>query len=222
MSLNVGLSMPDGMSRFEARTVGLPEGLERTRRLGAAAERPIVTHNRADEFDESEPGHVYIGRHTWNGERVDLWAFLSRMLPSPMRGWLGNPWPVDANCDRGESIRRYRQLLAWGIGADEALEAGVRALEGCTLGCWCRHSDALEPACHGDVLAEFCRKVHADPCEEHRPAAFPVPRWSRHHTPTVPYTIRCEDCYRRDAGPVVLSASSTIPIHAPPPGGTER
>lgn len=219
--LSLELEAPEGTSDFSARSVPLPGDLEAHARLVEDYSRPVVTHNRSDEFDPGEHGHVYIGRHTWQGDRVTLWSFLRRELPGPMRGWLGNPWPVDAHCSRGESIGRYRQLLEWAIGADDVLLEGVRSLSGCTLGCWCRSSEETEPACHGDVLAEFCRRLWEGRCADdaHQPAAFPLPRWSRHWLPSRPYVVRCRRCYALDAGPVVLSESSELPIVTPPPGG---
>lgn len=74
----------------------------------------------------AEPHDIYIGR--------------------PSR-W-GNPFRLSSNEPRGATIERYRQWLWDEIRGGRVAIAELCALDGKTLGCFCKPAP-----CHGDILA---------------------------------------------------------------------
>lgn len=78
---------------------------------------------------KKEPFDVYIGRP----------------------GKWGNPFKIDVDCSREESIRLYREWLTKAISEHpELLEEIKKELKEKILGCWC-----APRICHGGVLAEL-------------------------------------------------------------------
>lgn len=82
------------------------------------------------------------------------------MVSTPIgkRGWLGNPYPESEYC-REECIEAFRADFEALIEADDEFRDAVRDLHGQTLGCWCRSVDEDEPACHGDIIAEWADRL---------------------------------------------------------------
>jgi DNA-binding MarR family transcriptional regulator len=103
-----------------------------------------VGHCRRDDVD------VYIGRGN-AGQDV------TNTEPGE-HGWLGNPFHVD-DYGREGCIDRFRDVFETRLLEDDAFRRAVRRLAGQTLGCWCRRVDADEPACHGDVIAEWADRL---------------------------------------------------------------
>lgn len=72
------------------------------------------------------------------------------------RGWLGNPYPLE-EFDREDSIRLFAAdfyHVLW-VKQDRDYQVAVAALQGKSLGCWCRdlETPAHQTPCHGDVIA---------------------------------------------------------------------
>ena len=109
--------------------------------------RTRVGHCKADATD------VYAGRGQ-NGRHM-----LSVGQPGK-RGWLGNPFTVEG-ITRELSIKKFREAFEDKLERDDAFRAAVRDLAGQTLGCWCQHLDADEPACHAEVIAEKADELAA-------------------------------------------------------------
>lgn len=100
-----------------------------------------VGHCKADETD------VYAGRAKGQDDMMDR-------APG-YRGWLGNPFYLEHDYSRSESIRRFRRVFEWRLEADDEFREAVRDLHGKTLGCWCQRLDEDEPKCHAEVIAEW-------------------------------------------------------------------
>jgi hypothetical protein len=81
----------------------------------------------------SEPHHVYIGRA---GKGQD--------------GYFGNPFKLARNEERGATIARYKRYFWDRINTDVEFRTRVAALDGATLGCFCKPH-----ACHGDVIVAW-------------------------------------------------------------------
>ena len=79
-------------------------------------------------------------------------------VPVGERGWLGNPYP-EGQYGRERCIELFREDFEERIAEDDEFRKAVADLQGKTLGCWCRSVDAEEPACHGDVIAEWADKL---------------------------------------------------------------
>jgi hypothetical protein len=94
-----------------------------------------VVHCKEDSYD------IYIGRKKNTNNHY------------------GNPFRIDKNCTRDESISNFRM---WILGFDfndieserrKWILIHIKDLKGKTLGCWCKPK-----ACHGDILAELVDK----------------------------------------------------------------
>jgi len=104
-----------------------------------------VGHTKADPTD------VYVGRGPSGRD-------MNQTEPG-MRGWLGNPHPLDDARSRAASIEAFRADFVAKLKSDDEFRAAVRDLAGKTLGCWCQRLDANEPACHAEVIAEWADKL---------------------------------------------------------------
>lgn len=69
----------------------------------------------------------------------------------------GNPYPIshmtepaDKKAAREKAIKRFRGYFLHRVKWDKVFRAAVLALEGKTLGCFCKPQ-----ACHGDVILEW-------------------------------------------------------------------
>jgi hypothetical protein len=78
------------------------------------------------------------------------------------RGWLGNPFALDDGYSRAESIDRFREAFEAKLAVRRDFRDAVRDLSGQRLGCWCQRLDDDEPACHGEVIAEWADRLAAD------------------------------------------------------------
>jgi len=103
-----------------------------------------VGHCKKDETD------VYIGR---GNDQADM---ISATVNT--RGWLGNPYTLE-EYDREESIAKFQDTFEARINSDAQFRKAVRNLHGKTLGCWCQTVAQDEPACHGEVIAEWADKL---------------------------------------------------------------
>lgn len=112
-----------------------------------------VGHCKRDETD------VYIGRGPGGRD------MLSTEIGD--RGWLGNPFTVKTH-GRERSIDRFRRVINYRIENVPEFRGAVRELHGQTLGCWCRSVDEDEPACHGDIIAEWADRLAAGEYTEPR------------------------------------------------------
>jgi len=121
------------------------------------ADETCVGHCKADETD------VYIGRGP-KGQAMDEAAIGER-------GWLGNPFEAE-EFGREGCIRRFETQFCMRLSADAEFREAVTDLSGETLGCWCQRLDDDEPACHGEVIAEFADKL-ADPDVDYREVLQP-------------------------------------------------
>lgn len=109
-----------------------------------------VGHDKADATD------VYIGR---GPDRRDLTE-----TEIGARGWLGNPYvTIESGGDytRAESIDLFREDFEARLRADGEFREAVADLSGSVLGCWCQHLSDDEPACHGEVIAEWADRLAA-------------------------------------------------------------
>lgn len=68
----------------------------------------------------------------------------------PARGCFGNPFAMETEADREESVRRYALYFLQRVETDEAFREAVLALRGKALGCFCKPK-----RCHGDIIAEW-------------------------------------------------------------------
>jgi len=75
------------------------------------------------------------------------------------RGWLGNPFTVE-NHSRQESIEKFRQAFEDKLERDNEFRNAVADLQGKTLGCWCQSVDESEPACHGEVIKQWVKRLN--------------------------------------------------------------
>ena len=80
------------------------------------------------------PGNIYIGRSCHGMKEGSMWA---------------NPFKIDNNTTREESIRRYTSMLS----LDNNLHDALATLCFSKLGCWC-----IPLPCHGHVLIEEIKK----------------------------------------------------------------
>ena len=83
-----------------------------------------------------EPYDVYIGRA---GHGLD--------------GYFGNPYPLPVGADqvaRDECLKKYKRYFWKRVRTDPEFYERVMALEGKTLGCFCKPK-----TCHGDVIVAF-------------------------------------------------------------------
>lgn len=99
--------------------------------------------------------HVYDGCDLYIGRGDGGDAHLNNTEVG-QRGWLGNPYTV-GEFTRSECIRLYRRDFYRRIRDDAEFRERVRGIRG-RLGCWCRHAHEDEPACHGDVVADYVRR----------------------------------------------------------------
>jgi len=107
-----------------------------------------VGHCKADDTD------VYIGRGPGGRHMSETEV--------GERGWLGNPFALDDGYARAESIERFRDVFEQALDERPEFRAAVRDLSGQRLGCWCQRLDDDEPACHGEVIAEWADGLAAD------------------------------------------------------------
>jgi len=107
-------------------------------------EGTVVGHTWEDESD------VYIGRNQTQGSMNEV--------PVGERGWLGNPYPEE-QYGRERCIALFKQDFTERLESDPDFREAVKELSGKTLGCWCRRTHHDEPACHGDVIAEYADKL---------------------------------------------------------------
>lgn len=66
-------------------------------------------------------------------------------------GYFGNPFPIVLT-RRHETLDQYRAYFLDRIAADPNFKARVVALDGKTLGCFCKPA-----SCHGDVIVDWLR-----------------------------------------------------------------
>lgn len=91
----------------------------------------VININSGDSYD------VYIGRA---GKGKD--------------GYFGNPITEGT---RTEKLEGYNEYIRNRIQTDEEFREKVKALDGKTLGCFCKPK-----RCHGDILAEMCVKLNIE------------------------------------------------------------
>jgi len=95
-------------------------------------ERPkVINIKSGDDYD------VYIGRA---GKGQD--------------GYFGNPVQDGTRKEKIDGFKEYAYSKAE---LDEEYRTEVKALQGKTLGCFCKPK-----ACHGDILAELCILLHKE------------------------------------------------------------
>lgn len=76
-----------------------------------------------------------------------------RMIDRTTR--FGNPFRLKEDggeYTREESVEKYREWFKNKIKEDQEFRKSVEALQGETLGCWCKPK-----GCHGDVILEYLR-----------------------------------------------------------------
>jgi len=112
------------------------------------SEQTRVGHCKADPTDE------YIGRGPGGRDMTETAV--------GERGWLGNPFALDDGYSRAESIDRFREAFEAKLAVRRDFRDAVRDLSGQRLGCWCQRLDDDEPACHGEVIAEWADRLAAD------------------------------------------------------------
>jgi len=108
-----------------------------------------VGHTKADPTD------TYIGRGP-GGRHLHT----TGEIGAP--GWLGNPYPVGDDYSREESIAEFRDDFEHRLEHDPTFREAVAALGGDRLGCWCQQLGDDEPACHGEVIAEWVARLNAE------------------------------------------------------------
>lgn len=66
----------------------------------------------------------------------------------------GNPFKINTECTREESIARHRR---WFLHSPKAahLREQIHELRDRVLGCWCKTEREPNRPCHGDTLADF-------------------------------------------------------------------
>ena len=94
---------------------------------GSGTNRTRVVNIREEDYD------VYIGRA---GRGMD--------------GYFGNPFRLGAGMPRGATLEKYREYFYRRIHADPEFKRRVEALQGKTLGCFCKPHP-----CHGDIIKEY-------------------------------------------------------------------
>lgn len=80
-----------------------------------------------------EPYDIYIGRA---GHGKD--------------GYFGNPFQIGIDGTREEVIEKFRVYFYDRVANDQEFNRRLMALEGKTLGCFCKPA-----TCHGDIIAEY-------------------------------------------------------------------
>ena len=115
---------------------GLEEGIEEIKRY---VYENILETKVVNLYKESYD--VYIGRASGNGE--SLW---------------GNPFPVEKEEDREESIRKYEVYIREKLDSGKIPLFELRKLKGRRLGCFCKPKD-----CHGDVLVKLVSEYFPSP-----------------------------------------------------------
>mgnify|MGYP001558586200 FL=1 len=81
-----------------------------------------------------------VNGRTWMGDGV----WVDRRSP------YGNPHRIGRDGTRAEGIAKYRRWFIAHIQRDPEFKAGVLALRGKTLICWC-----APLACHADVIVQW-------------------------------------------------------------------
>lgn len=84
--------------------------------------------------------------------RGDDFAHMNN-TPIGERGWLGNPYPVCDDRDRGEAITAFADDFEARLADDDDFRSAVADLAGSVLLCWCQKYDDTTPACHAEVIA---------------------------------------------------------------------
>ena len=72
-------------------------------------------------------------------------------------GEFGNPFKIGEHGTREAVLEMYRSYFIGRIRADPLFRQKVRALQGKTLGCYCKPEN-----CHGDVIAEYLNSLPND------------------------------------------------------------
>jgi hypothetical protein len=87
---------------------------------------------------KNDPRYVYIGRagHGLGGE-------------------FGNPIALSKGNKRGSTLDLYRAYLEDRLKEDETFANKVKSLDGKVLVCFCKPE-----RCHGDILAEYSRRLN--------------------------------------------------------------
>jgi len=111
-----------------------------------------VGHCKADETD------VYAGRGPGGRD-------MNQTEPG-MRGWLGNPHPLDDAESRMASIEAFRADFTAKLKTDTEFRDAVRDLAGKTLGCWCQRLDDDAPPCHAQVIAEHADRLAEEAADD--------------------------------------------------------
>lgn len=103
----------------------------------------VVNIKNGSEYDE------YIGRGPDGRDMTET--------PIGKDGWLGNPYRIKSaggEHTRKESIDLFETDFADRLDNDPEFRAAVEALEGQTLGCYCKPK-----SCHGDVIAKYIHQA---------------------------------------------------------------
>lgn len=111
----------------------------------------------ADASNETQVGHAKHDGEVYIGCGNDLTNIITADYPGE-NGWLGNPFVTEDNggdYTHEEAVEKYRYVFYQKLQNDSMFRDAVEQLRGKTLGCWCRRVDEDEPACHGDVIAEW-------------------------------------------------------------------
>jgi hypothetical protein len=95
-------------------------------------------------------GHDVYGGRARNGRNI-------RTTEAGTRGWLGNPHKLTDDRERAEVIAHFVPTFYGRLATDPDFREVLLTLPGKRVACWCRHSDADEPACHLDVVDHFLR-----------------------------------------------------------------
>lgn len=93
---------------------------------------------------------IYIGRGEDNAHMLNT--------EIGQHGWLGNPFTVDDH-GRERCIELFREVFEVLIADDPEFRSAVEELHGDTLGCWCQHVYDDEPACHGEIIAQWANQI---------------------------------------------------------------
>lgn len=117
----------------------------------------------------SDTTETYIGR----SEQLDT----IKTAAIRERGWLGNPFVLSDQATeshraadhitivdtRSESLDRFRELFETRLNHDDEFRTAVASLAGEDLGGWCHSLADGDPACHGDIIAEWADRLAAAP-----------------------------------------------------------
>lgn len=146
-------------------------------------------------YDDSEAVDVYVGRGSGKRSMGEV--------PIGKRGWLGNPHTV-ASYGRENCIEMFRVDFEERLRSDEEFREAVRELAGQTLGCYCQRLEDDEPACHGEVIAEWADRLDEEDGE--------MPE-DEDRLPMIPW---CRDCWDK------IGEADTEPPEECPECGSER